>query len=109
MRELSGLTALVTGASRGIGVYIARALAREKMQLALAARSAAELNALAAELSGQGVRAQAFVADVAAPESAAELVERVGASWDPSTSWSTTPASSSRRPSTRRRSRTWSA
>src|SRR6267378_221657 len=77
MRELSGLTALVTGASRGIGVYIARALAREKMQLALAARSAAELNALAAELSGQGVRAQAFVADVAAPESAAELVERV--------------------------------
>jgi len=78
MRELSGLTALVTGASRGIGVHIARALAREKMQLALAARSAAELNALAAELSGQGVRAQAFVADVAAPESAAELVERVG-------------------------------
>jgi len=78
MRELSGLTALVTGASRGIGVYIARALAREKMQLALAARSAAELNALAAELSGQGVRAHAFVADVAAPESAAELVERVG-------------------------------
>src|SRR6267378_8604227 len=77
MRELSRLTALVTGASRGIGVYIARALAREKMQLALAARSAAELNALAAELSGQGVRAHAFVADVAAPESAAELVERV--------------------------------
>jgi len=78
MRELTGLTALVTGASRGIGVYIARALAREKMQLALTARSAPELNALAAELSAQGVRAQAFVADVAAPESAAELVERVG-------------------------------
>jgi len=78
MRELSGLTALVTGASRGAGVYIARALAKEKMQLALAARSAAELNALAAELSGQGVRARAFVADVAAADSSAELLERVG-------------------------------
>ena len=39
MRELRGKTALVTGASRGLGPHIARALAGEGMNLVLSARS----------------------------------------------------------------------
>lgn len=49
MRMLVGKTAVVTGALRGIGVYICRALAAEGVNLVLAARSAAELEGLAAE------------------------------------------------------------
>lgn len=43
--ELSGLTAIVTGASRGIGFAIAQGLAREGCHLHLAARTAADLDA----------------------------------------------------------------
>ena len=57
MRELAGRTALVTGASHGLGSYIARALAAERMNLVLAARSVAELDALAADLRKTGVDA----------------------------------------------------
>lgn len=56
MHELSSRTALITGASRGIGIHIARALADEGMSLALAARSAGALDAVAAELRGSGAR-----------------------------------------------------
>ncbi len=44
-------TAIVTGASRGIGTYIASALAKEGMNLILVARQATELNRVANELS----------------------------------------------------------
>jgi len=43
--ELTGLTALVTGASRGIGFAIAQLLVREGCHLHLAARTAADLDA----------------------------------------------------------------
>ncbi|MBI1884759.1 MAG: SDR family oxidoreductase [Chloroflexi bacterium] len=64
MRELAGRTALLTGASRGIGPYIARALVAEGMNLVLAARSAAELEAVAEEVRGAGVKAVAVPTDV---------------------------------------------
>ncbi|HEY8491487.1 MAG TPA: SDR family oxidoreductase [Dehalococcoidia bacterium] len=75
MRDLAGRTAVVTGASRGIGPYVARALARERMNLVLAARSAGELEAVAAELRGMGVRAAAVPADVSDRAALAALVE----------------------------------
>jgi 3-oxoacyl-[acyl-carrier protein] reductase len=50
--QLSGRKALVTGASRGIGRAIAVELAREGCDLALCARGAEPLEALAKELGG---------------------------------------------------------
>jgi short-subunit dehydrogenase len=65
MQSLAGKNAIVTGASRGIGVYIARALAAQGMNLVLSARSRGPIEQLAKELSQQGVRALAVAADVA--------------------------------------------
>lgn len=49
--QLSGKRALVTGGSKGIGKAVARALADEGCDVAIAARTRAELEATAAELS----------------------------------------------------------
>jgi 3-oxoacyl-[acyl-carrier protein] reductase len=51
--EISGKTALVTGASRGIGRAVAAALAREGARVAIASRSRARLTEAAAELEGE--------------------------------------------------------
>ena len=74
--ELRGANAIVTGASRGIGVYIARALAERGVNLVLSARSAAELEAVRAEMAGLGVNAAAIPCDIADPSERAALVER---------------------------------
>jgi 3-oxoacyl-[acyl-carrier protein] reductase len=71
MFSLSGQTALVTGASGGIGGAIARALHRQGAAVALAGTRAAALEALAAEL---GERAHPLVADLADPAAADRLV-----------------------------------
>lgn len=56
--------ALLTGASRGIGPYIARSLAAEGYNLVLASRSRPELEALAAELAASGTRTVVAVVDL---------------------------------------------
>ena len=50
MFEYSGSTALVTGASKGLGAAFAEALAERGMKLVLVARSTVELNALSTRL-----------------------------------------------------------
>ena len=74
--ELRGANAIVTGASRGIGVYIARALAEHGVNLVLSARSAAELEAVRAEMAGLGVNAVAITGDIADATERSALVER---------------------------------
>ena len=64
MRELKGRNALVTGASRGIGVYIARALAEQGVNLVLVARTSGAIERLSGELVERGVRAFALTCDL---------------------------------------------
>ncbi len=75
MKKLRGRTAIVTGASRGIGPYVARALAEEGMNLVLAARSVEALEQVAVEVGRQGVKAIATPTDVADAASRRALVE----------------------------------
>jgi 3-oxoacyl-[acyl-carrier protein] reductase len=65
MDNLEGKTALVTGASQGIGRACALALAKQGAGIALAARNEEKLEAVAAEISAAGGQAKAFVMDVA--------------------------------------------
>lgn len=65
MYTYTGKTALITGASGGIGEVFARELAQRGMHLILVARSEGALRKLATELSGQyGVRCEVVVADL---------------------------------------------
>ncbi|MBV9690639.1 MAG: SDR family NAD(P)-dependent oxidoreductase [Ktedonobacteraceae bacterium] len=76
MFTYQGRTALVTGASSGIGEAFARALAGRGMNVVLVARSEEKLRALAAELSGQYcVRAEVMAADLG-QEQAVQLIEQ---------------------------------
>ncbi len=77
MRELKGKTALVTGASRGIGVHLARALADRGMNLAIAARSAGDLQKVKVELEQKGVRVLCVPVDVSDRAALQSLVDRV--------------------------------
>ena len=62
--RLEGRAALITGASRGLGLAIARALAEEGAAVTCVARASAELDAAVAALARDGVRALAAPADV---------------------------------------------
>lgn len=81
--ELAGKRALVTGGGRGIGRETALALAREGADVAVTARTAAEIEKVADEVRGLGRRAEAFTVDVASAESVRALFaavrERFGA------------------------------
>ncbi len=69
MASLEGRTALVTGASQGIGRACALALARAGARVALAARNEAKLAEVAAEIAADGGTAQAFAIDIASEDS----------------------------------------
>jgi NAD(P)-dependent dehydrogenase (short-subunit alcohol dehydrogenase family) len=74
--QLTGKHAVVTGASRGIGLAIARALAAEGCQVALVARDAEALQRAAAELGGQAIVA---VCDTGRDDAVAAMAAQVTA------------------------------
>ncbi|MBP1091236.1 SDR family NAD(P)-dependent oxidoreductase [Bradyrhizobium diazoefficiens] len=76
--ELDDRVALVTGASRGIGLAIAVALAAEGAKVALAARGSDALNAARATVGGDS---SIHIADVTDPAAAAALVQDVDKQW----------------------------
>ncbi|QQO23079.1 SDR family oxidoreductase [Bradyrhizobium diazoefficiens] len=76
--ELTDRVALVTGASRGIGLAIATMLAAEGAKVALAARGADALNAARAAV---GAQSSVHLADVTDPAAATALVQEVERQW----------------------------
>jgi len=66
MGLLEGRVSLVTGASRGIGLAIARALAAEGAHVVLAARDTGKLAEAVSQIQACGGRAEALALDVAA-------------------------------------------
>ncbi|MGB4137124.1 MAG: SDR family NAD(P)-dependent oxidoreductase [Microbacterium sp.] len=81
--DLTGRTALVTGASRGIGRGIALALAENGADVVVASRSMAELEELAAEIRGLGRRAAAIRADTMTAAANVALFEEAEAALGP--------------------------
>lgn len=70
-------TAVVTGASSGIGEQLARELARRGHQVVLVARSTDKLERLAQELRAKGTRADVLAADLSDRTARAELLARI--------------------------------
>jgi len=80
MGTIAGKTALVTGASRGIGRASALALAKGGAQVLVHyGRGKAEAEAVVAEMRKAGSRADVVAADLAAPDGAHKLAQQVRA------------------------------
>lgn len=71
----SGKWALVTGASAGIGVALARELARHRVNMVLTARRKDRLDALAAELQATGVQVRVVAADLNDPAAPQQIFD----------------------------------
>src|SRR3990170_4779975 len=79
--DLSGKTAIVTGASRGIGKAIALALAASGAKVACVARGADKLQETADEIAGAGGTAEVHPCDVTNSEAVTKLVEGLAEKW----------------------------
>ena len=84
MNDLSqwqGKTALVTGASSGIGADAAEALAQAGMRVAVCARRTERLNDLVERLVGQGIVVQSFTCDLRVASQISHLFTAIRAQW----------------------------
>lgn len=79
--ELEGKLAVITGSSKGIGLGIARALAREGASVVLNARTQGAVEAAAREISGEfGVAAIPVASDVSTTEGCQAVIDAAAAS-----------------------------
>lgn len=74
--DLSGKTALVTGASRGLGLQLAQALGEAGARLFITSRKAADLEQAAALLRAKGITVDAIAADCADPSHIEKLAQQ---------------------------------
>ncbi len=81
MFRLDGKTALVTGASQGIGEAVARLLAARGARVILAARSLAKLESLAGEIEAAGGQSLPWELDLARAEEIPGRLEALPAEW----------------------------
>jgi NAD(P)-dependent dehydrogenase (short-subunit alcohol dehydrogenase family) len=75
--DLTGRTAIITGASRGLGEAMAKTLADAGAQVALVARDGKRLESVRDALHGQGGAAEFFVCDVTREEDVAAMAKAV--------------------------------
>ena len=80
---MTNRTALVTGASRGIGRACALALAESGVRVAVAARNVEQLESLAAEIRSHGREAYVAPMDLAEPESIKSALAKTAADFGP--------------------------
>lgn len=80
--QLSGKTALVTGASIGLGRCMAQMLSREGCELAIVARRENLLDSLAQEIQDQGgVKPLVIVCDITQTDAPMQIREQVMQRW----------------------------
>jgi|TARA_B100000214_G_C23937822_1_gene614043 short-subunit dehydrogenase len=79
MDNFSGKNVLITGASSGIGLAMAKDFANRGANLILTARSEDKLMQLAKDLSGKGIKTHVFIEDISLPNSAQKLFNQVNA------------------------------
>ena len=77
--KLKGRSALITGASKGLGEAMAVALAAEGVNVGLVSRDAARLEQVAGQIRTAGSAAEVFVADVADEAQVARVRQEAGA------------------------------
>ncbi len=83
--DLKGQTALVTGASAGLGVRFAKVLAKAGAKVALCARRLDKLEAVVAEIRAEGGQARAFALDVTDADALLAVVGKAEAALGPVT------------------------
>lgn len=72
---LKGKSAVVAGASRGLGFSIAKSLGLEGARLAICSRDEGNINRACDELNSLGIEANAYTADVSNPSGAKAFIE----------------------------------
>jgi 2-deoxy-D-gluconate 3-dehydrogenase len=77
--DLTGKVALVTGGNGGIGLGMARGMAKAGASLVIAARNREKTAAAVAELSALGAKVEALEVDVADPDACRSMVETTNA------------------------------